>query len=483
MWKLDSCKRLLLLLLLLLLAASVLAVSLPPFTPAPVPPHAVLFADMPPITVLHPQANIISTHLPSTPRESYLSLTQPQILLPDELLKIKQPLQRKTSEFATLVSSSSSLTPSASELALQRPPSSLLQPEASAREKRIATARLFLSASRDMNEESLAALMTTLVRRELADCFLVIVADTRYIGSYAVDQLARLPNYKQIIHLKMPKDFESVRWDAPGCGSYVFLLQDPSLLLTFASTSPMIWDYQGRFLLVGVTKEELQQLVVTVKGRKTQHIVGVIKASVPGKWLVYMNQLYWGSQVAHVTTWTGHTFTSRDTPFPDKISDLRGTVLKVVTFEWEPSTLYYRARNGTVLYLFGRDVEVLRALAPVFNFTIQFIEPPNDERWGSLLPNGSWDGVVGLLGRSEADLAIANLFINTLQGRDQFQGYTTFFDTDESCMMTRTEPPLPRWQALGLPFTLQTWLALLVGLLLCGPVLSLLAIVANTRMM
>ncbi|XP_071518326.1 ionotropic receptor 21a-like [Panulirus ornatus] len=41
--------------------------------------------------------------------------------------------------------------------------------------------------------------------------------------------------------------------------------------------------------------------------------------------------------------------------------------------------------------------------------------------------------------------------------------------------MTRTEPPLPQWQSLAFPFHQWTWLAVLVGLTLSGPLLFLLA--------
>ncbi|XP_037803920.1 ionotropic receptor 21a-like [Penaeus monodon] len=41
--------------------------------------------------------------------------------------------------------------------------------------------------------------------------------------------------------------------------------------------------------------------------------------------------------------------------------------------------------------------------------------------------------------------------------------------------MARTDPPAPRWKSLSLPFQLPTWLAMLVGLLIAGPVLFALA--------
>lgn len=58
---------------------------------------------------------------------------------------------------------------------------------------------------------------------------------------------------------------------------------------------------------------------------------------------------------------------------------------QVATFEWTPSTLYLRTEAGAVHTLYGRDVEVIKALAPVLNFTLKFTEPPNGE-YHYLLP-------------------------------------------------------------------------------------------------
>ncbi|XP_071532715.1 glutamate receptor ionotropic, kainate 2-like [Panulirus ornatus] len=350
-----------------------------------------------------------------------------------------------------------------------------------ARGKELLSSGHFSRTAVEEEEENLAIMMRTFVNRELRDCSLLVVADGGYIGSSALRDLVRLPNAKQVVHMRTQDDLQGVVWEAPGCRGYVFLLQDPTPLLLFADTSPFLWDYDGRYVLVGASREQLEDLTLTQKGRKTEHIVGVVESGRGGEWLVYMNQLYWGPGVALTATWSRHGFTSHYTPFPDKTSDLLGAVLKVVTFEWEPSTLYHRAKNGSVTHLFGRDVDVVRALAPIFNFSVQFIEPPNGERWGSRLNNGSWSGIVGMLGRGDADAAIANLFVNTLMGRDQFQGYSSFFDTDESCIMIRTEPPLPRWQSPGLPYRMETWLAILMGLILSGPVIWLVARVASVE--
>ncbi|XP_064096227.1 uncharacterized protein LOC135208037 isoform X2 [Macrobrachium nipponense] len=46
----------------------------------------------------------------------------------------------------------------------------------------------------------------------------------------------------------------------------------------------------------------------------------------------------------------------------------------------------------------------------------------------------------------------------------------------KSCYMARVDLPLPRWQSLGLPFRMATWIAIFVGLLLSGPLLYVLAV-------
>ena len=52
-------------------------------------------------------------------------------------------------------------------------------------------------------------------------------------------------------------------------------------------------------------------------------------------------------------------------------------IVQVAMFEWQPSTLYYRNEEGDLAFLYGRDVEVIRALASVFNFSAKFVETTN----------------------------------------------------------------------------------------------------------
>ncbi|ROT70514.1 Variant Ionotropic Glutamate Receptor [Penaeus vannamei] len=208
------------------------------------------------------------------------------------------------------------------------------------------------------------------------------------------------------------------------------------------------------------------------QSKKTKHVLGILKTG-EGDWAVYMNLLYKAQPLTRLTTWRNGSFTSQKPLFPDKLNDLGGVVVKVVTFEWKPSTFNQLGRDGEVEDRFGVDIEVVRAVAKVLNFNIEFVEPPQGELWGSRMPNGSWNGMMGLLHRAEAEIAAANLYVTSR--RLSVLEYTDPYDSELSCFLTRTEPPLPRWHALAFPFHLWTWLALLLSLLATGPVFYLLA--------
>ncbi|KAK4312779.1 hypothetical protein Pmani_015793 [Petrolisthes manimaculis] len=131
----------------------------------------------------------------------------------------------------------------------------------------------------------------------------------------------------------------------------------------------------------------------------------------------------------------------------------------------------YKREEGQPPHLYGRDVEVVRALAAVGNFVINFIQVPNGEVWGQRLPNCSWDGLVGMLGRGDADIGIANLFITSLLSRTDFQHFSAPFHQAVNCVVMKVPPEVPRWQSLTWPFREDVWLAMLMGIFISGPLL------------
>ncbi|XP_045612798.2 ionotropic receptor 21a [Procambarus clarkii] len=321
---------------------------------------------------------------------------------------------------------------------------------------------------------SLSQMLRTAVSEEMQRCHLVVAYDPVYDQLTVVeDLLMQLPNTRQVVRVSRTDDLLKIAWVSPECGGYIFLTHDQEPLLTFVNTFPDLWDYHGRYLFVTSSQGYLESLASSKKGKKTEYIAGATQTGLEGEWSLYINQLYFGEGVKRVTSWRKNRFTSQVVIFPDKFTDLRGAVLKVGTFEWKPFVFYERARDGTVVSRYGRDMGVVNILSQVINFTTQFKEPPAGEYWGSDEENGTYSGFLGLLARNEVDLGVVDLYVTIV--RVDILDYTLPYDNELSCFLARTEPPIPRWQALAFPFQGQTWTAILFGLLVSGPVLYILA--------
>ncbi|XP_042232939.1 glutamate receptor ionotropic, delta-2-like [Homarus americanus] len=329
---------------------------------------------------------------------------------------------------------------------------------------------------KEEEEEALGSLLSAIITKELKECSLVVITDTVYYDSLALSLLTR-PNLKQVVRLVEWHDLVDVSWwwsSSAGCHGNLFLLHDLSPLLTFLASpsTHLTWDFSARYILLSPSKHQLKNVTLSKIGQKTKHILGVIQTGGPGEWEVYMNQLYYGPELKHVTTWRRNTFTRQVVLFPDKLADFQGAVLKVVTFSFAPH-MVVGGEGGPARY--GRDFQLVTALAKVLNFSLSFTQPPGGELWGRKLDNGTWTGVVGSLERDEAHLGVANIFLSDNDNRRIVQDFTTFYDSSVNCFMARTPPPLPRWQSLAFPFTLHTWLAILASLTLVAPALYLLA--------
>ncbi|XP_045598944.2 probable glutamate receptor [Procambarus clarkii] len=319
-------------------------------------------------------------------------------------------------------------------------------------------------------------MVEAVIEREMNGCHLMLVHDGSHTHQLLLNHLLiYLPNLRQVVAALRVEDLAGAAWTSScdGRGAYVFLLHRPETLISFLNTDDDCWNYQGRYFVVGLQVGDLEAVSRSKKGKKTPHLAGAVKSGVEGEWQVFMNQLYWGAGLRHITTWRRHSFTTQVDLFPDKVSDLRGALLKVVTFVWEPSVFYQRAEDGAVLFRYGTDILITEALGQVMNFTIQYQEPPNGEMWGLVSTNGTLTGLRGKLSRDEVDIGVANLYL-TLNQRVGTE-FSAPYDTESNCFLIRSEPPLPLWQALAFPFNPSTWLAVLFCLLLSGPVLYLLA--------
>ncbi|KAK3889346.1 hypothetical protein Pcinc_006663 [Petrolisthes cinctipes] len=327
------------------------------------------------------------------------------------------------------------------------------------------------------NDAALATLVKSVVTHELSDCLLVVMWDAAMKGSSVVAIVTTFPNVKQVVEVGGWADsgLEGVVWNWGGlCRAYILLLADPTPLLHQASKAPHDhWDYRGRWVIVGLKRDQLEALSLTTKGRKTDHLVGIVKTEDDsGHYEVLHNLLYnhrilervlsyqsnsvlYSSKIypdIHITDGSPsknnnslrhkvmgqyilpHNITSvnqQSTVFPEKTRDLKGTIISLVVFNIPPNVmLRNKLAEGQEDRYFGLDVQVVRALAGLFNFTLQYIEPQPGERWGHQLDNGSWNGMVGLLGRGEGDIGVGVLYVTSLGGRQEFQEYSAPYDNE-----------------------------------------------------
>ncbi|XP_050697659.1 ionotropic receptor 21a-like [Eriocheir sinensis] len=332
-----------------------------------------------------------------------------------------------------------------------------------------------MSEKREDEDGSLGRMLEAVVKREMSECQLLIAFDSAYDKPFVLAPLMALPNPRQVVRVRELDDLLGVTWGTEGCRGYLILLGNAAPLLRLSEGEQLTWDYRGRYLCVLPSRNDLMKLATSPKGRKTEHLAGVIKGRSAGAWRVYVGRLYQGvaGEVARVSTWRGDRFSSPALIYQDRLTDLKGARLKAVTFEWAPSVFYYRDSAGSVVFRYGTDIGVLDTIARVMNFSVEYEEPPLGEWWGREEENGNWSGMMGRLARNEVDIGLVDLYVTHV--RIGILDYTTPYDSELSCFMARTEPPLPRWQALAFPFSSTTWVAIAVGLVVAGPVLALLA--------
>ncbi|XP_047499265.1 glutamate receptor ionotropic, kainate glr-3-like [Penaeus chinensis] len=136
---------------------------------------------------------------------------------------------------------------------------------------------------------------------------------------------------------------------------------------------------------------------------------------------------------------------------------LSGRHLSVASDEWIP-WVEIAAEDSWG----GIAVTVLEILAEKLNFTYHYVRPL-DQEWGRKLPNGSFTGLVGMLDRREADLALGPLSISW--DRYQRVDFSTFLYMDWWGILL-PRPRLERDFAGFLkPFAPEVWLGFGASLL------------------
>ncbi|XP_076348087.1 putative glutamate receptor [Tachypleus tridentatus] len=145
------------------------------------------------------------------------------------------------------------------------------------------------------------------------------------------------------------------------------------------------------------------------------------------------------------------------------IRDFRGKHLDVSsTADFLPSRRNL-GHNGSLRPRYGIDAKLLNILAETLNFKYT-IKSPLDQSWGIKLPNQSWSGLIGMIHRKEADIALGMLSIT--EERKEAVDFTMPYAYDAVVFVTKAPNAKGRLLSIIKPLRWQIWFAVFLSLVL-----------------
>ncbi|XP_063840060.1 glutamate receptor-like [Scylla paramamosain] len=141
-------------------------------------------------------------------------------------------------------------------------------------------------------------------------------------------------------------------------------------------------------------------------------------------------------------------------------------VIRVAAEEWVPYTTLLH-HNGT-LDVKGPMKYFLDEFSRVLGASYEILRP-SDGMWGIMLPNGSYNGMVGMLLREEADFALGPFFIG--ESREKVADFTATFYYDSYYIVSQR--PVASSDPTGIikTFQPQVWLLVAVCMAVVGVVM------------
>uniref|UniRef100_A0A182P503 Ionotropic glutamate receptor L-glutamate and glycine-binding domain-containing protein n=1 Tax=Anopheles epiroticus TaxID=199890 RepID=A0A182P503_9DIPT len=132
--------------------------------------------------------------------------------------------------------------------------------------------------------------------------------------------------------------------------------------------------------------------------------------------------------------------------------------LKAVTFEFKPFVMVRQEAGDNRTRFVGLEVKIFQHIAAKLHFSIEYVSPPNNARWGVLRPHNS-TGLMGMLQRNEADVGFGSVG-RTIERNVYLRSSIPSIVTQLSMTIPPRVPYTPL-EKLLLPFSASAWL--LVG--------------------
>jgi hypothetical protein len=110
--------------------------------------------------------------------------------------------------------------------------------------------------------------------------------------------------------------------------------------------------------------------------------------------------------------------------FTSKIpANLQGCTLSVSALELETVIV-----NRKSAYDDGLEMILLNTILSHMNVSAVFLpQPPNNEKWGRYLSNGSWDGIIGSVAKRKSDIAIGGIVVYSTRIAESVDVTSSYF--------------------------------------------------------
>ncbi|CAJ1068966.1 glutamate receptor ionotropic%2C delta-2 isoform X1 [Xyrichtys novacula] len=152
-------------------------------------------------------------------------------------------------------------------------------------------------------------------------------------------------------------------------------------------------------------------------------------------------------------------------------NNMRGVVLRVVTVLEEPFVMVSENVLGKPKKYQGFSIDVLDALSNYLGFKYEIYVAP-DHKYGSLQPDGQWNGLMGELVFKRADVGLSALTITP--ERESVVDFTTrYMDYSVGVLLRKAERTVDMFACLA-PFDLSLWACIAGTVLLIGILVYLL---------
>ncbi|XP_062270324.1 glutamate receptor ionotropic, delta-1 isoform X2 [Platichthys flesus] len=152
-------------------------------------------------------------------------------------------------------------------------------------------------------------------------------------------------------------------------------------------------------------------------------------------------------------------------------SGMQGVTVKVVTLLEDPFVMVAENILGQPKRYKGFSIDVLDALAKILGFKYEIYQV-SDSKYGSQLPNGSWNGMIGDLISKKADLAVSAITI-TPERENVVDFSKRYLDYSVGILLRKPEEKINIF-SLFAPFDLAVWACIAAAIPVVGVLIFLL---------